>query len=343
MPIVDEDAAEVVAESTRLRAGSLRATSCQLPRAAAVGKAGLFVACLGEDAIALYDASMLHPDDAELARWQVPAGPIGIALDEARGRAVVWSQFAHALTTIAIGDDAGVTRPFSIASTSLPREVRTSAKVERGRELFHATGDRRISGDGRACASCHPDGRDDTLLWSSPNGLRQTPMLAGRLEGAAPYGWNGDAKDVSTHLVSTFKRLGGKGLTGDDKEALMEYVASMRPPPSSRAKRSAAAVAVARGAAIFRSAQAGCSGCHGENGDLPDGAAHDVKSMAEGDVRRKFDTPSLRFVGGTAPYFHDGRYADLKTLIMRSDAKMGHTKQLSSEDVADLAAYLETL
>ncbi len=338
VPVIDEDAATVVAESTRIRVGAGHETRCALPRAAAVGKAGLFVTCLGEDAVTLYDASMLHPDDVELARWNVPAGPVGIALDEERSRAIVWSQFAHALTTIAVNGDAQ--KPFALASTTLPRAVRTSAKIERGRALFHSTGDARISGDGRACASCHPEGRDDTLVWSSPNGPRQTPMLAGRLDGAAPYGWNGDAKDVSTHLVSTFKRLGGKGITGEDKEALMAYVASMRPPPSTKAKD---ARAIGRGAEIFRSSEAGCSSCHGEGGELPDGSSHDVKSMAEGDQRKKFDTPSLKFVGGTGPWFHDGRYSDLKTLIVRSDGKMGHTKHLSEQDVADLAAYLETL
>jgi cytochrome c peroxidase len=170
-------------------------------------------------------------------------------------------------------------------------------------------------------------------------------MLAGRLDGAAPFGWNGDAKDVSTHLVSTFKRLGGKGLTGDDKEALMAYVASMRSPPTSRTDglRARDDGAIARGGAIFRSPEAGCAGCHGETGDLPDGTSHDVKSIAQGDMRRKFDTPSLRFVGGTAPYFHDGRYADLKTLLVKSDGKMGHTKHLSPAEIADLAAYLESL
>jgi mono/diheme cytochrome c family protein len=340
VPVIDEDAARVVDESRLIRAGGAETARCALPRAATVGKAGLFVTCLGEDSVALFDGAMLHPDAVELGRWKVPSGPVGIALDEGGARAVVWSQFAHALTTIAIGEGGDVPRPFALASVTLPRDVRTSAKVERGRALFHATGDPRISGDGRACASCHPDGRDDTLVWSSPNGPRQTPMLAGRLDGAAPYGWNGDARDVSTHLASTFKRLGGKGLTGGDKGALMAYVASLRPPPSGKAHDGPA---IARGAAIFRSAEAGCSGCHGETGDLPDGAAHDVKSAAEGDLRRKFDTPSLRFVGGSAPYFHDGRFPDLSTLLVKSDGKMGHTKHLAARDVADLAAYLESM
>ncbi|AKV02785.1 Surface antigen protein [Labilithrix luteola] len=344
VPVVDEDTGKPLAGTSRLRAGlETHSGRCALPRAAAVGKAGLFVTCLGADSVALFDSDAVNPQDVELRRWAVPSGPVGIALDESRARAVVWSQFAHALTTIAIGDSEapdGV-KPFALSSFALARDVRGNAKLARGRAIFHATDDRRISSDGRACASCHPDGRDDTLVWSSPKGPRQTPMLAGRLEGAAPFGWNGDASDVSLHLVSTVKRLGGSGLDGEDKEALVAYVRSMRSPPSS--SPSAKSTAWAHGRELFRSTEAGCSSCHGESGDLPDGDKHDVKSRAAGDTQAKFDTPSLRFVGGSAPYFHDGRYADLKTLLVKSDGKMGHTKHLSPSDLADLTTYLESL
>lgn len=341
IPVIDEDAAKVIPESTGLAAGLEGVPGrCALPRAAAVGKAGLFVTCLGDNVVALFDADAVNPHDVALGRWAVPSGPVGIALDEAHSRAVVWSQFAHAMTTIAINDGTTAQRPLALSSVTFPRETRASAKLERGRVLFHSTGDDRISGDGRACASCHPDGRDDTLVWSSPNGPRQTPMLAGRLSGAAPYGWNGDAADVSMHLVSTFKRLGGKGLTGDDKEALMAYVSALRPPPERKVKD---APAVSRGQAIFRSPQAECSSCHGTDGDLPDGVSHDVKSQSGGDRRVKFDTPSLRFVGGSAPYFHDGRYKTLGALLTKSDGKMGHTKHLAPPELADLEAYLESL
>ena len=341
VPVIDEDAAKVLPQSTRL-AGALDGIPgrCALPRAATVGKAGLFVTCLGDDVVALFDADAVNPHEVALGRWSVPSGPVGIALDEAHGRAIVWSQFAHAITTLAIGDGSDTPRPFALSSTTIPRTTRASAKLERGRALFHSTGDDRISSDGRACASCHPDGRDDTLVWSSPNGPRQTPMLAGRLSGAAPYGWNGDAADVSTHLVQTFKRLGGKGITGDDKDALMAYVGSLRAPPARKAKDGRS---VERGLAIFRSPQAGCSSCHGEGGDLPDGVSHDVKSRAGADLRAKFDTPSLRFVSGSAPYFHDGRYKDLHTLLTKSDGKMGHTKHLAPDELADLEAYLGSL
>ncbi|MDF2693025.1 MAG: Surface antigen protein [Labilithrix sp.] len=342
VPVIDEDSATIVAESKTLRGGFDSPNQrCALPRAATAGKAGLFVTCLGEDTVMLLDADAMNPHDVVLKRWSVPAGPTAIALDEAQDRAVVWSQFAHSLTTIAIGEGGDARpRPFALSSITLVR-TNEDAKVERGRVLFHSTTELRISGDGRACASCHPDGRDDTLVWSSPKGPRQTPILAGRLDGAAPFGWNGDAPDVSQHLVQTVKRLGGKGLEGEDKEALMAYVRAMRPPPSKVAR--GAPEAVERGLAIYQSEQAGCASCHGAAGELPDGSQHDVKSRSAIDLQAKFDTPSLRFVGGSAPYFHDGRYPDLETLLVKSDNKMGHTKHLSPGELADLKTYLETL
>jgi mono/diheme cytochrome c family protein len=333
VPVIDEDAATIVNTSTTLRSGFEPGFQCALPRAAAVGKAGLFVTCLGEDSVQLYDADALNPHDVPIAKWSVPAGPTAVAVDDEHDRAFVWSQFAHSLTTIA----TETKRPFALSSMTF--DVHEDEKLAKGRKLFHATGDRRISFDGRACASCHPDGRDDALVWSSPNGQRQTPILAGRLSGAAPFGWNGDANDVNTHLISTMKRLSGTGMEGEDKEALVAYVLSMKGP----ATAVHATDAVTRGRALFRSEDTQCANCHGLDGDLPDGSQHDVKSRNASDLKAKFDTPSLKLVGGSAPYFHDGRYPDLKTLLVESDGKMGHTKQLSRDELDDLTAFLETL
>ena len=60
-------------------------------------------------------------------------------------------------------------------------------------------------------------------------------------------------------------------------------------------------------------------------------------------VEPGFDTPSLRFVSGTAPYFHDGRYATLRDLLASTDHDMGHTMHLSHGEREALAAYLESL
>lgn len=312
-------------------------TSCLLPRAAIANQANVYVACLDTDRVVELDAGSLHPERMALREWKVPRGPAGLALDAKTERLVVWSSLSRSLSTLGVAENA---KGLSLSSVTLPAKNGLPADVARGRELFHS-GEVRISGDGRACASCHPDGRDDGLVWATPDGPRQTPSLAGRVEGTAPYGWTGAASDMENHVPKTFKRLGGKGLTGDDKAALLAYVRVMSPPPA-RSPNVAATTdeRVAKGKTIFHSETAQCSSCHGVDGELPDGSNHDVKSRANGDVKKAFDTPSLKYVGGTGPWFHDGRYKTMHDLLVKSDGKMGHTKHLSEEELDALEAYL---
>ena len=332
--------------------GARLPTECLLPRAAAVDAAGggLLVACLGIDAIVEYDALSADPRTAETRRWSVPAGPTGLAVDASGRRAVVWSQFDRAVSVVSLGAAAPDASPAAPARFALSRKAGGSATADLalGRRLFHAAGDLRISNDGRACASCHPDGRDDALTWATPDGPRQTPMLAGRLAKTAPYGWNGANGDVKEHLLHTFQRLRGAGLSDRELSSLIAYVTSLRGPGEDAADgglrvASAERTRVARGQAIFHSSETGCAGCHGAETSFADGAVHDIGSQAKGDPSARFDTPSLRFVGGTAPYFHYGRYPTLRALLHGSDGKMGHTGHLSNEDVDALEAYLRSL
>src|SRR5262249_36879828 len=160
-------------------------------------------------------------------------------------------------------------------------------------------------------AGCHPEGRDDGPVWTSPDGPRRTPILAGRLEGTAPYGWFGESPTVKEHLKKTFDRLGGTGLDhpsgAEDFDALLPYIGSLPAPPTSPG---ADAKAVARGKAAFASY---CNECHKNGGT--DGQSHDVGSGSAGERRKAFDTPTLLGVRGSAPYFHDGRYATLADIL----------------------------
>jgi cytochrome c peroxidase len=219
-----------------------------------------------------------------------------------------------------------------------------TANVALGRRLFHQVGDGRISADGRACASCHPDGREDALSWSTPEGMRQTPMLAGRIADTAPYGWLGSSTKVEEHLKKTFERLGGEGLPETELSALVDYITSMAPPieravpPAPERKE-----LVARGHALFESAATGCSTCHDASHAFIDGLRHQVMTQSKSDAADGFDTPSLRFVAGTAPYFHDGRYKTLDEVLTAPDHAMGQSTRISRQDRAALVAYLETL
>ena len=321
---------------------------CLLPRAAIVDARSrmLLVSCFGIDNVIAYDAASADPQASERRRWAVGAGPSGIAVDPVEPRAFVWSQFDRTLSVLPLGgsdlvDEKASPPPPVTKITLAPLASKLPADVALGRIVFHAAGDARISKDGRACASCHPDGRDDAITWATPEGPRRSIMLAGRVTTAAPYAWNGTTKTLQDHLHLTFDRLDGTGLKSLDLEGLVAYVSTMRPPVPKQDAH-ASDPKVARGAQIFASKEAACSSCHA-GANFSDGVTHDVKSRTESDRGASFKTPTLHFVGGTGPYFHDGRYKTLHDLLRDIDGKMGHTKHLSEADLDSLEAYMRTL
>lgn len=312
---------------------------CLLPRAAATrGSTGtLFVTCLGIDAMLELDTRGADPIRLEKRRWSLPAGPTGVAIDDAAGRAVVWSQFDGRLSIVDLAESARTHEDVAIQYEPVP-EV---AAIAMGRKLFHLTDDLRIANDGVACASCHPDGRDDAFTWSTPEGPRQTIMLAGRVPNTEPYGWQGKHGNLKAYLGNTFSRLGGSGVSGPELESLMGYIQKL-PHPQEGLASSGHPGDAEKGKALFNDAEVGCASCHVGGHDV-DKVVHDVGSKAVADVVPKFDTPSLRYVSGSAPYFHDGRYKTLEALLNANDAEMGHTLQLTAHQRTDLTAYLEAL
>jgi cytochrome c peroxidase len=155
--------------------------------------------------------------------------------------------------------------------------------------------------------------------------------------GTAPYGWEGNRASLHDYIAHTVINLGGTGLSDDQLEELSKFLQTVQGPP--RATRLAARdeQRILRGAALFESAEQGCSGCHGGPATT-DAMMHDMEQR-----KTPVDTPSLRFVRGTAPYFHDGRYSTLEALLGDLSSPMGHSSRLPEEDRAALAAYLRTL
>jgi mono/diheme cytochrome c family protein/DNA-binding beta-propeller fold protein YncE len=327
---------------------------CRLPRAAVFDelRSTLLVACLGSGRVLELDAFARDPARTELRQWRLPAGPSGIALDPEQQRAYVWSRFARSVAVIdteggdtslpemspeAVARRAKPTPEGSVLSDfALPALAEREQHLLLGNALFHTAFDARISRDGRACASCHPAGRDDGLSWRTGDELsaRQTPMLDGRLTGTAPYGWLGQSATLEQHVTNTLaNRLHGTGLEPAALAALVDYLGALPGPPVERAQTSEA---VARGKALFHRADVGCADCHHDDGGV-DGIQYELSG--EGAT----DTPSLRFVAGGAPYFHDGRFATLDQLLEVTAGSMGQTLALSSVERSDLVAYLRTL
>jgi DNA-binding beta-propeller fold protein YncE len=327
---------------------------CLLPRSAAYDakRKSLLVGCYGIDDLVEFDALAASPARAVKRRWDVAAGPGGVAVDGAKDRAVVWSQFERILDVVNLGgpelaDDMGPDKPaVPVTIAAAPVSRPQNLAIALGRVLFHMVGDERISHDGRACASCHPDGRDDGLTWATPNGPRRSITLAGKISDTAPFSWSGTENTLKEHMHITFSRLGGNGgLRSMELDALADYVQTLSPPPVGRGSftpSDAEKAKIARGNEIFHSQAAGCSGCHA--GDAAtDNQHHDVQSKTASDKSGTFNTPSLRFVVGGGPYFHDGRYKTLHELLNDADRKMGHTAQLTGDDLEALELYLRTL
>lgn len=311
---------------------------CLLPRGAAIDNdsSTLLVTCLGIDAVVAYDGASANPATLEKARWNVGSGPTGVAVDGPNKRAIVWSQFERSLEILDLDKMDGSEKHdrFAIGAMSNPLPL----SYVLGRQIFHATGDARISNDGRACASCHPDGRDDAITWSTPEGPRRTIMLAGRLENTAPFSWNGVTKDVREHVTHTFERLNGQGLRNVELEALLTFVKAMPAPPKAN---DLDVQLVKKGDELFHSEAAQCASCHIGGGT--DEKNHDLGSKNRTDRKAAFNTPSLTYLSGRGPYFHDGRFETMRELLVQSDGMMGHTKQFNEEDLGAMEAYLNSL
>ncbi len=321
-----------------------RRTECILPRAVTDNGKQLYVACLDTNEILVVDPAQ-DTDHAPSCRTASKThlrvdSPTGVAVDPAQEAIIAFSSFTRKLTRFSPKDEGTPTEVLLPAPLTAQPEL-----VVEGRALFHRSGDRTIARNGRACASCHVDGRDDGLVWPTPLGQRQTPMLAGRIEGTAPYGWNGEHATLVDHIRTTVKNLEGRGMEAHALDALAAYVASMKAPD----KRALASTMTQRGQTIFRSVETGCSSCHAEETRFTD---HETHTLAQGAAQTRgpgaphFDTPSLAFVGQTAPYFHDGRFTSLEQLVDGCEdpaTNMGHTKHLAPEDRKALVSYLRTL
>ena len=309
-------------------------SSARQARAAALIGDALLVASRGTGELVELDAHSLDPALAPSRVFRVGEGPTGIDVDPRTDIAVVWNQNSHDLAVVSLG--SGDVDTIAVAGEPL------RADLARGRSLFHAEQDRRISRDGRACASCHPEGRDDGIVWRLGDGPRQTLTLAGHVEHG-PYGWHGAHETLEANIGETIVRLGGSGLSEQELKDLASYLREGLFVPQRPAPSAASETLVARGRDLYMSDKLGCNSCHEVGHGTTDRHVHDVGSQAKGESRAAFRTPSLVMLEATAPYFHDGRYATLEALLDDNLDRMGQTSHLAADDRAALLAFLRTL
>ena len=251
------------------------------------------------------------------------------------------------------------------------------ARVALGARLFH---DPRLSGDGRsACSTCHDirsNGASRQARDLSPDG-RELPVNTLTVFNAAlnfRLNWEGGIRDLEEHaesslrnpaimnanlaivlrrlsadpeLVDAFRRAYGRP---PDRQtllgALATYQASLLTPGSRfdrwlSGDRTALTEEEWSGYQLFRSA--GCIACHqganvGGNLFQRRGIFHPLASPEP----RVLRVPSLRNVGATAPYFHDGSAETLEEAV-RGMGLAQLNRAFAPAEVDAIAAFLRTL
>ena len=166
---------------------------------------------------------------------------------------------------------------------------------------------------------------------------RRTKNLANAKSSTAPFHWDGEFTTMSALSESTMTSLmGGDGLLVDvsNVQAFVDEIVKPAILPA------VDAAAVARGAATFQSF--GCATCHA-GPDFTDHQTHAVlvpESLTTDDAFSAADTPGLRGIFLSAPYFHDGRAPDLDAVL---HSAMGNADTLTDAQRADLVAFLKSL
>ncbi|WP_437970090.1 hypothetical protein WMF04_12665 [Sorangium sp. So ce260] len=301
--------------------------------------------------------------------------PSGVALSGDESVAWVYCRSTDTLAIVRLdAHKAGV--PYELGPAPFIRlaEPPLHEQAAVGRKLFYNATDWKTSG-GLGCAGCHPDGRDDGHVWHEVSGggfanffgsadnrpmeglaggvARQTPMLAGRVSAEGPYGWNAQSETLAARILEGFglHRWGMGDAADGALSPRASYLASflregLVPPPRDDRPLTPEEK---HGLALFTSEAAQCSRCHVPETEYTDRMGYPMPGLVAppGFYREKkgtvYKTPSLRFIAGTAPYYHDGSARTLEELVEKNEDRMGRTSHMSRKDRAALVAFLRTL
>ncbi len=215
--------------------------------------------------------------------------------------------------------------------TPAPLTLSSVSRDHLGHDKFHA------NTNGIACASCHPEGGDDSRVWQFDFGARRTQELRGGVAETAPFHWSGDLPTMMDLVNEIFThRMGGDAQPCGNISALASWVNTLPVLPKGAPRDPSA---VERGRGLFFNPQTQCSTCH----TPPQYSNNGTFVVGTGEA---FQVPRLLGVVDRAPFLHDGRAPTLRDRFdpsLGGGDQHGRTSQLSPSDVDDLVAFLETL
>jgi DNA-binding beta-propeller fold protein YncE len=285
------------------------------------------------------DLAALHRGNL-IRRIDLPAkGPRGLAVSPDGRTLAIAGYFSGDLVLT----DSGVSNPATLALGS----AREPDLVRQGEFIFHDSN--RCFQRWLSCASCHPDARADGLNWDLLNDGLGNPKNARSMlwaDRTPPMMSLAVREDMDTAIKAGFVHIQFVEPKDQEIRAVSAYLKSLRPAPSPHLNEDGSLTESAkRGEALFNSPAQSCSQCHPQP-LLTDLKTYDVGTANANDREHKvFDTPALAEAWRSPPYLHDGSAPTLKDVITRHNTgdQHGSTSRLDSQQIEDLAAYLESL
>jgi YVTN family beta-propeller protein len=261
------------------------------------------------------------------------------------------------------------TKAYAVTAVITVTDIPLPPILLHGKRLYHSSA-RSDLAQARwiSCNTCHVEGEHDGRTWllqytgevpigATPIITRNTTTLLGTSE-TYPLRWSAEWDESADSEFSIRFEQFGSGLihNGDmnptlgepnqgrsnELDSLAAFIDSLAVP----LRTHALTPAEARGKTIFESPETGCATCH----PAPlytDLQVHDVGTAdAYGEwFGPLIDTPTLRYLYDSAPYLHDGSSATLLEVLTTANLEDEHgvTLHLTSEEIADLIAFLQAL
>jgi YVTN family beta-propeller protein len=307
----------------------------------------LYLSNAGSDDVSVINLT----NNRGLAHIKVGSNPRGIAIIPDGSKLFVNNVLDGTLSVI---DTTTNTVTNTIVLTKIP----LTAPILLGKRLFNSAAEPALATDHWiSCATCHFDGMMDARTWLGfPDGPRNTTSLFGVAQ-TLPIHWSGDLDELQDVELTIRNIQAGSGLirgeindslgsshTGlsTELDALASYMETIEMP---RSPYNSDQIAIGRGQIIF--GELACNTCH----IPPLYTDHQLHDVGTGDLAKEknshgrgvsFDTPSLRGLWLSAPYFHDGSARTLEDVLHTGKTHNSKNK-LNTDQFNDLFAFLRAI
>ncbi|MCH8040993.1 MAG: tandem-95 repeat protein [Nitrospinae bacterium] len=326
-----------------------------------------FVAFQGTNIVEVFDSYT----GARLGTLNTGFAPQGMALNSDGSKLFVHNFLSRSVSIFDVQSFINGTSNSGqeLAEVNTVASEKLSPQVLEGKQVFYNASDPRMSQDGYiSCAGCHLGGGSDGQVWDFTQvgeGLRNTITLRGRAGiGHGNVHWTANFDEIQDFENDIRGGFGGLGFLTDSDfantsdplgnlkaglnatlDALAAYVSSLTtvPPSPYRNPDGTLTPDGEAGKQIFLAQN--CYSCH-SGPSFTDSQRHDVGTIQPSSGQGigqpleglGFETPTLKGVWNTPPYFHNGQAATLLDVV--THPTHGVTSGLTSNEIQQLVAYL---